>query len=207
MLGADPEQSKEVTDVENGGSIKMRYKDVTIPPGVRRVFVHNIEHPFRNPSGAVYGRRLVTHVISGPIAAAQAAVFEAEKASASAAAAASLASYAVSHCLEQFGEEEHVPAPVPVTAPDNTTADEHGDGETQEQIDRRRVECDRLREETEKRGNYCVLPTPGYKCTVPATGLPDISQEEIDERRRLRIEKRERTQKNKKQKRERDETC
>ena len=157
MLDADPEQSKEVTDVENGGSIKIRYKDVTIPPGVRRVFVHNIEHPFRNPSGAVYGRRLVTHVISGPIAAAQAAVIEAEKAAASAAAAASLASYAVSHCLSGLRRGARTiwrrGARTSVPAPDNTRADEHGDGETQdqEQLDRRRVECDRIREETEKR--------------------------------------------------------
>lgn len=65
MLGkdVDPEQSKEITDVENGGTIKMRNKDVHIPPGVPRIFVHNIDFPFRNPNEAVYGRRLLSHKI------------------------------------------------------------------------------------------------------------------------------------------------
>lgn len=61
--GVDPEQSKEITDVENGGTIKLRYKDVQIPPGVPRIFVSNFETPFRNPNEAVYGRRVVTHRI------------------------------------------------------------------------------------------------------------------------------------------------
>lgn len=62
MLGpnVDPEQSKEITDVENGGTIQMRHKDVSIPPGVPRIFVSNFERPFRDPSQAVYGRRVVT---------------------------------------------------------------------------------------------------------------------------------------------------
>jgi hypothetical protein len=68
MLEAHPEQSKEITDVVDGGGINLRFKNVQIPPGVRRVFVHNIEHPFRNPSNAVYGRRVHTHVIDGPCA-------------------------------------------------------------------------------------------------------------------------------------------
>lgn len=63
MLAADPEQSKEITDVENGGTIAMRYKDVSIPPSVPRVFCHNVSHPFRNPNEAVYGRRVHHHVI------------------------------------------------------------------------------------------------------------------------------------------------
>ena len=73
MLGSalrpvDPEQSKEITDIESGGTIHSRFKNIQIPPGVKRVFIHNIERPFRNPNGAVYGRRLHTHVISGPCA-------------------------------------------------------------------------------------------------------------------------------------------
>jgi hypothetical protein len=60
MLDHDPEQSKEITDVENGGTIKMRYGDVVIPPGVPRIFVHNMTRPFRNPHEAVYNRRLIT---------------------------------------------------------------------------------------------------------------------------------------------------
>eukprot|EP00966_Prymnesium_polylepis_P232606 5379741-Prymnesium_polylepis.1 len=56
MLDIHPEQSKEITDIENGGAVKLRYRNVDIPPGIARVFVHNIERPFRNPSGAVYGR-------------------------------------------------------------------------------------------------------------------------------------------------------
>ena len=61
--GVDPEQSKEITDVENGGTIKMRNKDVVIPPGVPRIFLSNMEYPFRDPNKAVYDRRVFTHRI------------------------------------------------------------------------------------------------------------------------------------------------
>jgi len=61
MLGKDPEQSKEITDVENGGTISMRYNDVEIPPGVPRIFLHNISHPFRDPNNAVYDRRVISY--------------------------------------------------------------------------------------------------------------------------------------------------
>jgi len=57
MLHRDPELSKELTDVENGGTIPCRYKDVIIPPGVPRIFVNNFRC-FRDPHNAVYGRRL-----------------------------------------------------------------------------------------------------------------------------------------------------
>lgn len=87
MLQHHPEQSKEITDVQDGGTIKMRYKNLQLPPGIKRIFVHNIEHPFRNPSGAVYGRRVHTHVINGPCAAAARAAALAAAAHASAAAA------------------------------------------------------------------------------------------------------------------------
>lgn len=68
MLGAkiDPEESKEITDVENGGTIKARYKDIAIPCGIKRIFCTNMEHPFRNPNEAVYGRRVHSHVIRPP---------------------------------------------------------------------------------------------------------------------------------------------
>ena len=62
-LTMDPEASKELTDVENGGSFHMRYNDPVIPPGIRRIFCHNLEFPFRNPHEAVYGRRVVSHRI------------------------------------------------------------------------------------------------------------------------------------------------
>ena len=68
MLGTDkkpidPEDSKEITDVENGGSISARYRDIAIPCGIQRIFCSNMQHPFRNPNEAVYGRRVHTHVI------------------------------------------------------------------------------------------------------------------------------------------------
>lgn len=77
MLRADPSQSSEITDVENGGTIEMRYANVTIPFGVPRIFLHCMEYPFRDPRAAVYGRRVVTHVISGPCADAANAVIAA----------------------------------------------------------------------------------------------------------------------------------
>ena len=124
MLEEDPEQSKEVTDVENGGTLKMRYKNVQIPPGIKRVFVHNIEYPFRNPSGAVYGRRVHRHVIEGPMAEAAAAAAHAAEAAAHSSAAAAHSSAAASHAstaathasnvamqfAEQFGEGGVSPA-------------------------------------------------------------------------------------------------
>ena len=108
MLDADPEQSKEVTDVENGGTINLRYKNVSIKPGIRRVFVHNIEHPFRNPNGAVYGRRVHTHIISGPCAAAALAAVEAQKAADHAAAAARH----MADAFEQFAAHDAATASV-----------------------------------------------------------------------------------------------
>jgi len=62
----DPEDSKEITDVENGGNIeKCRYGALEIPPGVPRIFTSNYEFPFKNPKEAVYGRRVVSKYI-GP---------------------------------------------------------------------------------------------------------------------------------------------
>lgn len=61
MLDQDPEQSKEITDVENGGGIAARYNDIIIPPGVPRIFCSNFTYPFKNPNEAVYGRRVKTH--------------------------------------------------------------------------------------------------------------------------------------------------
>ncbi len=56
--------SKEITDVENGGTISLRYKDVIIPPGVPRIFLHNEPDIFWNPNKAVHGRRLITEEVS-----------------------------------------------------------------------------------------------------------------------------------------------
>lgn len=59
-----PWTSKAITDVENGGTIAMRNKDVQMPPGVKKIFCSNKFHPFRNPEDTVYGRRVVTHDIA-----------------------------------------------------------------------------------------------------------------------------------------------
>lgn len=69
MLSSDEQQSKEVTDVENGGAITMRYKDVEIPPGVPRIFLSNHSFPFHNPDHAVIlpdgtPRRLHVHSLA-----------------------------------------------------------------------------------------------------------------------------------------------
>lgn len=64
MIDDDPQESREITDVENGGSLKARYGNVDIPPGIPRVFVSNYERPFKNPQDAVYGRRVVSHLVT-----------------------------------------------------------------------------------------------------------------------------------------------
>lgn len=56
----DPDISREITDVENGGSVHCRNSNVDIPPGIPRIFVSNLPFPFRNPADAVYGRRVVS---------------------------------------------------------------------------------------------------------------------------------------------------
>ena len=66
MLHDDPEQSKEITDVPNGGTIKARYSDIIIPPGIPRIFLSNYERPFRNPCESVYGHRVTTLHLEGP---------------------------------------------------------------------------------------------------------------------------------------------
>jgi len=60
LLEKEPALSREITDVENGGSLSCRNRDGEIPPGIPRVFTSNYEHPFRNPQEAVYGRRVVS---------------------------------------------------------------------------------------------------------------------------------------------------
>lgn len=65
LIGKEPEMSKEITDVESGGSIDCRNSDTWIPPGLPRIFLSNYEFPFCNPKGAVYGRRVVSHYIPG----------------------------------------------------------------------------------------------------------------------------------------------
>lgn len=59
-LKEDPEFSKELTDIENGGTLTARYKDIFIPPGVPRIFINNMKYPFRDPYQTVYGRRVLT---------------------------------------------------------------------------------------------------------------------------------------------------
>lgn len=55
-----PAQSREITDVENGGAVECRNSNVDIPPGVPRIFLSNVAFPFRNPADSVYGRRVVS---------------------------------------------------------------------------------------------------------------------------------------------------
>lgn len=67
LLNHDPEDSKEITDVENGGSVTARYNNIDIPPGVPRIFISNHSHPFKNPHDAVYGRRLLSLSLDPPV--------------------------------------------------------------------------------------------------------------------------------------------
>lgn len=66
MNDVDPNMSREITDIPNGGSIKLRYNDVIIPPGIPRVFCSNYERPFRNPQSAVYDHRVKSVNLKGP---------------------------------------------------------------------------------------------------------------------------------------------
>ena len=66
MLERNAEESKEITDVQNGGGIHLRHKDVQIPPGIPHIFCHNMMFPFRDPHNAVYGRRVHYHEIEVP---------------------------------------------------------------------------------------------------------------------------------------------
>lgn len=58
MLEKSPDDSREITDVVDGGTITARYQSITIPPGVQRIFISNYPHPFKNPNESVYGRRV-----------------------------------------------------------------------------------------------------------------------------------------------------
>lgn len=61
-----PDASKEITDVEHGGTITARYSDIVIPPGVPRIFLSNYQMPFLDPTKAVYGRRVQRHSFPHP---------------------------------------------------------------------------------------------------------------------------------------------
>lgn len=63
MIDEDPFCSREVTDIENGGSVKCRNQNCDIPPGLPRIFCSNYEFPFRDPAESVYGRRVQTFEI------------------------------------------------------------------------------------------------------------------------------------------------
>ena len=58
MIDRPDDDSREITDVVDGGTISARYSSITIPPGVVRVFISNYRHPFCNPNFSVYGRRV-----------------------------------------------------------------------------------------------------------------------------------------------------
>jgi hypothetical protein len=61
-----PENSREITDVENGGEVECRNSNVSIPPGLPRIFISNLAFPFRDPQQSVYGRRVVSHEVCVP---------------------------------------------------------------------------------------------------------------------------------------------
>lgn len=69
MHNHDPNDSREITDVENGGSVHARNSNAEIPPGVPRLFTSNYQFPFKNPNDSVYERRVVSKYISyeGPV--------------------------------------------------------------------------------------------------------------------------------------------
>lgn len=54
------DNSREITDVENGGEVVCRNSNAYIPPGLPRIFISNMERPFRNPAESVYGRRVMS---------------------------------------------------------------------------------------------------------------------------------------------------
>lgn len=55
-----PDNSREITDIENGGCVVVRNTNIDIPCGVPRIFLSNYAFPFKNPAESVYGRRLVS---------------------------------------------------------------------------------------------------------------------------------------------------
>jgi len=63
LIDEKPMVSREITSVQDGGEIPARYGDISIPPGVPRIFISNLEHPFLNPEGSVYDRRVISHQI------------------------------------------------------------------------------------------------------------------------------------------------
>jgi len=52
--------SREITDIESGGEVICRNSNVYIPPALPRIFISNIQYPFRNPQESVYNRRVVS---------------------------------------------------------------------------------------------------------------------------------------------------
>jgi len=62
----DHSVSREITDVEAGGEVMCRTSNFHIPPGLPRIFISNIEFPFRNPEFSVYGRRVVSWHVELP---------------------------------------------------------------------------------------------------------------------------------------------
>lgn len=56
--------SREITDVENGGEVECRSSNAYIPPGLPRIFISNLERPFRNPDRTVYGRRVYSFALN-----------------------------------------------------------------------------------------------------------------------------------------------
>jgi len=62
----EADNSREITDVENGGCVTCRGTNCYIPPGLPRIFISNIAFPFRDPQKSVYGRRLVSLELKSP---------------------------------------------------------------------------------------------------------------------------------------------
>ena len=60
MTGEPEASSREITDVMLGGVVRARNMNISIAPGIPRIFMSNKEYPFFNPQVSVYGRRVVS---------------------------------------------------------------------------------------------------------------------------------------------------
>lgn len=62
--GLEYDELKVLTDIVDGGSIRLLWGEITIPPGLPRVFLSNGKLPFgelmSDPDKAIYGRRVTT---------------------------------------------------------------------------------------------------------------------------------------------------
>lgn len=66
--GLEYDELKVLTDIVDGGSIRLLWGEVTIPPGLPRIFLSNTKLPFGefDPDKAIYGRRVRTRYCPRP---------------------------------------------------------------------------------------------------------------------------------------------